>query len=233
MFWRLGRIDDSRPVAAVVWLKVVCRRPSAGSIRSGSGSEVGVQELRLLAPLLDDVDDRMQVADLREHPRVGRVAGLALAVGGQAEPLEEHLAELLRASRSRTGRRRARGSAPRAPRPGRPAWRRSRRGGRCRPDADRLHRARAPGRAAARCSRRGRSARARRARGERAGAAARAGRGRAHERRRLLVRPDLDGQRRTPRRDRRSRSRSGPGRAGTRRARCRPPARAPGASGRG
>ena len=38
----------------------------------------------------------MQVADLREHALVGRVAGLALAVGGQPEPLEQHLAELLR-----------------------------------------------------------------------------------------------------------------------------------------
>ena len=39
---------------------------------------------------------------LREHPLVGRVAGLALAVGGQAEPLEQHLAELLgRADRER------------------------------------------------------------------------------------------------------------------------------------
>ena len=38
----------------------------------------------------------MQLAELAEDARVGRVAGLAAAVGGQAKALEEHLAELLR-----------------------------------------------------------------------------------------------------------------------------------------
>ena len=96
MFCRLGRIDDSRPVAAVVWLKVVCSRPSSGSTRLGQRLHVGVQELGLLAPGLDHRHDRMQVADLCQHPRVGRIAGLALAIGRQPEPLEQHLTELLR-----------------------------------------------------------------------------------------------------------------------------------------
>ena len=96
MFCRFGRIDESRPVAAVVWLNVVCRRPSAGIDQVGQRHEIGVQELRLLAPLLDDVDDRVQVADLLQHACVGRVAGLAAAVGRQSQALEEHLAELLR-----------------------------------------------------------------------------------------------------------------------------------------
>ena len=34
--WRLGFVVERRPVAATVWLKVVCRRPSS-PIMSGSG----------------------------------------------------------------------------------------------------------------------------------------------------------------------------------------------------
>ena len=65
--------------------------------RAGSGDQVRVEcSFDELAPALDHGHDRVQVADLREHALVGRVAGLALAVGGQAEPLEQHLAELLR-----------------------------------------------------------------------------------------------------------------------------------------
>ena len=37
MFCRLGLFEDSRPVVAAVWLKVVCRRLSA-STTSGSAS---------------------------------------------------------------------------------------------------------------------------------------------------------------------------------------------------
>ena len=40
-------------------------------------------------------DDRVLVLQQLEHLAVGAPAGLALAEGGQAEPLEEHLAELL------------------------------------------------------------------------------------------------------------------------------------------
>ena len=57
--------------------------------------QVGREQLRELAPLLHDGDDRVLVAQLREHLRVGGVAGLAAPPGRQRQPLEEHLAELL------------------------------------------------------------------------------------------------------------------------------------------
>ena len=38
MFWRFGSWEESRPVAAPAWLKVVWMRPSAGSTSSGSAS---------------------------------------------------------------------------------------------------------------------------------------------------------------------------------------------------
>ena len=57
MFWRLGSVEDSRPVVAVVWLNVVCRRPSLGEISGGSASRYVEVELRQLAPALDLGDD--------------------------------------------------------------------------------------------------------------------------------------------------------------------------------
>ena len=59
-------------------------------------AEVGVHELRQLAPLLDHGNDLVVGADRAEHLRVGRVAGLALAAGRELELLEEDPAELLR-----------------------------------------------------------------------------------------------------------------------------------------
>ena len=38
MFCRFGLVEDSRPVAAPVWLNVVCTRPSRGSTCLGSAS---------------------------------------------------------------------------------------------------------------------------------------------------------------------------------------------------
>ena len=96
MFWRFGLVLDRRPVAAATWLKVVWMRPVSGSISVGQGVEVGVLELRQLAPALDLGDDLVLVADLGEHAGVGREAGLAAALLGQAELVEEDLAELLR-----------------------------------------------------------------------------------------------------------------------------------------
>ena len=61
----------------------------------GERQEVGVEELRQLAPLLDDGDDRVVVADRAKHSRVGRVAGLALPAGGELELLEQDPRELL------------------------------------------------------------------------------------------------------------------------------------------
>ena len=57
--------------------------------------EIGVEELRQLAPLLDDRDERVIVADRPQHTGVGRVPGLALAAGGELELLEEDPRELL------------------------------------------------------------------------------------------------------------------------------------------
>ena len=96
MFCRFGLVLESRPVAARTWLKVVWMRPSSGSIELGQRVEVGVLQLRQLAPALDLVDDLVLVADLGEDARVGREAGLAAPLLGQPELVEEHLAELLR-----------------------------------------------------------------------------------------------------------------------------------------
>ena len=57
--------------------------------------EIGVEQLRQLAPLLDDGDERVVVADRPQDTGVGRVAGLALAPGGETELLEEDPGHLL------------------------------------------------------------------------------------------------------------------------------------------
>ena len=62
----------------------------------GQRQQVRVEELRQLAPLLDDRDERVVVADRPQDAGVGRVAGLALAPGGELELLEEDPGELLR-----------------------------------------------------------------------------------------------------------------------------------------
>ena len=96
MFCRFGLVLESRPVAARTWLKVVWIRPSLGIDQPRQRVEVGVGQLRHLAPALDLGDDLVLVADLREDPRVGREAGLAAPLAAQAEVLEQDLAELLR-----------------------------------------------------------------------------------------------------------------------------------------
>src|SRR5918912_1214530 len=58
--------------------------------------EVGVQELRVLTPLLDHGDDLVVAADRAQDARVGRVARLALPPGRQLELLEEDPRDLLR-----------------------------------------------------------------------------------------------------------------------------------------
>ena len=95
MFCRFGLIEASRPVAVFVCSSVVCRRPS-GPIAAGQLLEVGLDELRQLAPALDLLDDRVLVADRLQHARVGREAGLAAALARQPELDEQHLGELLR-----------------------------------------------------------------------------------------------------------------------------------------
>ena len=96
MFCRFGLVLDSRPVAARTWLKVVWIRPSAGSIRLRQRVEVGVRQLRHLAPALDPRDDLVLVADLGEDPGIGREPGLPPPLAAQAELLEQDLPELLR-----------------------------------------------------------------------------------------------------------------------------------------
>ncbi len=59
------------------------------------GVEISALQLAELPPALDQRDDLVLFTDLGEHPGVGRVAGLALPLPGQAELLEEHLADLL------------------------------------------------------------------------------------------------------------------------------------------
>ena len=85
---------ESRPVAAVVCSKVVCRRPSS-PIQFGSAVEVGLLELGQLPVALDLGDDLVLVADRLQDARVRRVAGLAAALAGELKLVEEDDAELL------------------------------------------------------------------------------------------------------------------------------------------
>ena len=94
--WRFGFVVERRPVEATCWLKVVCRRPSCCEIRPGQRPEIRVEELRVLAPLLDDAHELVLAADGAEHAGVRRVAGLALAAGCELELLEEDARHLLR-----------------------------------------------------------------------------------------------------------------------------------------
>ena len=96
MFCRFGLVLERRPVVVAAWLKVVWTRPVVGVDQVGQRVEVGVLELGQLAPGLDLLDDRVLVADLGEHARVGRVAGFAAPLAGQAELLEEDATDLLR-----------------------------------------------------------------------------------------------------------------------------------------
>ena len=57
--------------------------------------EVGVQELRVLPPLLDHANDLVLAADRPQDAGVGRVAGLALPARRQAQLLEQDPGDLL------------------------------------------------------------------------------------------------------------------------------------------
>ena len=86
---------ERRPVVVATWLKVVWMRPVSRIDQPRQRVEVGVLELRQLAPALDLGDDLVLVADLGQHAGVGREAGLAAALPAQLELLEQHHAELL------------------------------------------------------------------------------------------------------------------------------------------
>ncbi len=96
MFCRLGLVLERRPVVVAAWLKVVWTRPVLGVDQVRQRVEVGVLQLGQLAPGLDLLDDRVLVADLGEDAGVGREAGFAAPLAGQAELLEEDAADLLR-----------------------------------------------------------------------------------------------------------------------------------------
>ena len=117
MFWRLGSLDDSRPVAATAWLNEVCRRPVLRVDERRQRVDVRALELRQ-RPVLDDLrGHRVQRRQLLQRVGVGRRAGLGLADHGQRQLAEQHLAELL-------GRVDVEGSARQAresPAPARPA----------------------------------------------------------------------------------------------------------------
>src|SRR5204863_5440843 len=59
-------------------------------------TEVRVEQLGVLAPLLDHPDELVLVPDRAEYARVGRVAGLALAPRRQLQLLEQDARDLLR-----------------------------------------------------------------------------------------------------------------------------------------
>ena len=97
MFWRFGSDDDRRPVEATAWWNVVCSRPSS-AMSARQGLDVGRAQLRVDPPLEQLVDHRMGGAQVLEHGRIGRVAGLRPLALGQVELVEEDLFELLGAA---------------------------------------------------------------------------------------------------------------------------------------
>ena len=87
---------DSRPVDATAWLIVVWSAPVGLGDQARQRPEIGVEELRVLAPLLDHADDLVLAPDRAEDTRVGRVARLAFAARGEAELLEQDPPDLRR-----------------------------------------------------------------------------------------------------------------------------------------
>ena len=77
--------------------RLVDRRVQAAVLcdQARQRAQVGVHELRVLAPLLDHGDDLVLAADRAEDSRVGREAGLALAARRELELLEQDAADLL------------------------------------------------------------------------------------------------------------------------------------------
>ena len=72
-------------------------QPAGDRVEAGRERlEVRVEQLGELPPLLDRRDDRVLVAQAAQHARVGRVPGLALAAGVEAEAGEQDLGQLLR-----------------------------------------------------------------------------------------------------------------------------------------
>src|SRR4029079_18724347 len=70
-------------------------QPSVLAEHRRQRAEIGVQQLRVLAPLLDHRNELVVAPDRAEDPAVRRVAGLALAARGELELLEQNARALL------------------------------------------------------------------------------------------------------------------------------------------
>ena len=99
MFCRLGSLLLSRPVGAMVRLKVVCRRRVFIYLLRQS-IYVGVLELGDFAVLGNKVNDRVQAAQFGQLAGGCGIAGLALfnSLARQVELSEQHVGQLARAS---------------------------------------------------------------------------------------------------------------------------------------
>ena len=85
-------------MVATAWLNDVCTRESA---LHSSGQRVDVRALQLgeLAPLEDQLDDRVLTTKRLERVGVGAASGLGLATACEAEIVVEESRQLLRAAR--------------------------------------------------------------------------------------------------------------------------------------
>ena len=97
MFWRLGSVELSRPVAAPVWLKLVWIRPVLAVDRRGQRVHVGALELLQLAVLQDQAGQLVpHRGELLQHVGVGGGAGLGLLEDRELLLLEQDRRELPR-----------------------------------------------------------------------------------------------------------------------------------------
>ena len=100
MFCRLGLEEESRPVAAPAWLKLVCRRPVGRVDQLRQRVDVGAFELGELAVLEHLAHDLVIGGEFLQHVGGGG-DDLALAVlhrRGQLQIFEQDLARAAAAS---------------------------------------------------------------------------------------------------------------------------------------
>ena len=98
MFCRLGLDDESRPVAAPVWLKLVCKRPVARVDQRRQGVHVSALELGELPVFEHLAHDLVIGRQVFQHVGGGG-DGLALSIlhgRGQIQIFEQHAPQLLR-----------------------------------------------------------------------------------------------------------------------------------------
>ena len=97
MFWRFGSDEERRPGRrhGLVEQRV---EPPVGPQQVRQRLHVRRAQLGVRPPVQDELDDRVDAAQLLEDGRVGRVAGLGLAALRQAELHEQELAQLLGAA---------------------------------------------------------------------------------------------------------------------------------------